>query len=539
MGRQFEPGRALEVTFPRYGSAYYIGGRLVLTAAHLLDEVGSDCCVRAKQSFGEVKANVVWKAQKSDIALIELPKSITLYSTFFGEVIFGKLPEATAGETLKFQMYGWPQWGWTRWDHGPAAGGRQVEGIIYLADTSPENLLVLEALRLPPEALSESGSNWEGSSGAAIICDGLVIAVQRQHQNPRRPASLEASPLWTIYSDEQWCGLLRQHGINPEPAIARLRIARFKTDRTIAETNLNLDQEAVIENAKWVDNVIVAGISLAGIIVLIKMFGGSEIEWQGIKLSTDFGWLFFTFFTLAHAYTSWLFNLSIRDLVERNSFAICRKTFDEITAIGGFFFRRLLPRTEVTGIIAGIKIVGMCSSDPTVFLAYSCAILLLAAIIPFEISNVYLFLFKIIIAFVIVIGNWMIGSNWVVNLSKLTIKSDSRRFGSRDSLTLAPLHFSSVYPTTIANSRNREVASIHLISTGVVTTWLIIPVFLISSYFGHGAIIIKTVTTLLSLILVYSLSRNLAKISYYGKVLSILSILVLSLTLFVLYWLWI
>jgi len=64
------------------------------------------------------------------------------------------------------------------------------------------------------------GSDWEGNSGAAIVCDGLVIGVQRQHQNPKRPASLEASPLWAVYSNEQWCGLLRKHGINPKPAIA-------------------------------------------------------------------------------------------------------------------------------------------------------------------------------------------------------------------------------------------------------------------------------------------------------------------------------
>ena len=226
MIREFKPERALEVIQPKYGSAYRIGGRLVLTAAHLLAEVGSVCCVRSKKSFGVTEAKVVWKASQTDIALIELPESI---DEACEALIFGLLPETNRGENLKFQMYGWPRWGRTQREGCSAAGGRQVEGKIYLADTSPDGLLVLEAQRLPPEPpprlSSEISSEWEGFSGAAIVCDGLVIAVQSQHQNPKRPASLEASPLWTIYSDEQWCGLLSQHGIDPKPETVRLDIS--------------------------------------------------------------------------------------------------------------------------------------------------------------------------------------------------------------------------------------------------------------------------------------------------------------------------
>ena len=99
--RQFEPSRAVEVIAPRYGSGCRIGGGLVLTAAHLLDHVGSDCEVRGKRSFGKEEAQVVWKAQGLDIALIELPAGIAGVEA----IMLGKLPEATAGEKLTFQMY--------------------------------------------------------------------------------------------------------------------------------------------------------------------------------------------------------------------------------------------------------------------------------------------------------------------------------------------------------------------------------------------------------------------------------------------------
>jgi len=226
MGRQFQPGRAIEVIAPKYGSGYQIGGRLALTAKHLLGEVGSDCRIRAKQSFGEVNAKVVWKAENADIALVELPESVPAVEP----VVFGLLPDGKTGEKLPFQMYGYPLWAQTKRDEGKsAAGGRQIEGIIYLADRSPDGLLVLEAQRLPPEA-TISESEWAGASGGAIVCDGLVVAVQSQHQNPNRPASLEAAPLWQVYEDEGWCELLERHGVNAEPAMAAIAQKRNEGD---------------------------------------------------------------------------------------------------------------------------------------------------------------------------------------------------------------------------------------------------------------------------------------------------------------------
>lgn len=231
MVRQFEPKRALGVKTkpkegePRYGSAYWIGGKLVLTAAHFLDGVGSECFIRSERAFGQVEAKVVWKAKNADIALIQLPDADSIPTC--EAVIFGKLPEVKTGEKLEFQMFGYPLWGSTKRENNQVApGGRHVDGLIHLADTSPDGLLVLKPNRVPSQeeikkatSREPPGSPWEGNSGAAIVCDGLVIAVQQQHQNPNNPESLEASPLWKIYDDEQWCELLRQHSINPEPAI--------------------------------------------------------------------------------------------------------------------------------------------------------------------------------------------------------------------------------------------------------------------------------------------------------------------------------
>jgi hypothetical protein len=233
--REFQPSRAVEVIVIRrksensYGTGYRIGGRLVLTAAHLLRDEDAECTVRDKQGFGKKNAKIVWKApQELDIALLELPKEVAGIEP----IALGQLPEGKAGENIWFQMYGYPGWGWVEGKQRSAASGLQVEGRIYLADTPPLLLRIDENLAseyLANKVISEVKgdsrkleSEWRGMSGAAVVCKGLVVAVQKQHPRPMQPNYVAATPLWTIYDNEQWYNLLKKHGINPKPEVVRL-----------------------------------------------------------------------------------------------------------------------------------------------------------------------------------------------------------------------------------------------------------------------------------------------------------------------------
>ncbi|WP_421657347.1 HEAT repeat domain-containing protein [Leptothermofonsia sp. ETS-13] len=263
--REFQPSRAVEVIVIRdtrdnskdsCGSGYRIGGRLVLTAAHLLDNVGSYCQVRDKRrSFGKQKAQVVWKAKCLDLALIELPEGVEGVEA----ITLGKLPEGKTGEKIAFQMYGYPGWGWTQRGQGSAASGLQVEGTIYLADTSPDSLLVLRIYENLASEYSEARviqaikansqepkSEWRGMSGAAVICDGLVVAVQTRHPRPMQPNHVEATPVGTVYADEQWRQLLKEYGINPEPEIVHLVSLEGQ-----AETDFQPYLQAILANEDY------------------------------------------------------------------------------------------------------------------------------------------------------------------------------------------------------------------------------------------------------------------------------------------------
>jgi energy-coupling factor transporter ATP-binding protein EcfA2 len=229
--RQFEPNRAIEVIFTRadstkvYGSGYCIGGGLVLTAKHLLKGgVGADCIVRwLKQDAGEgfeknkidSQARIAWMAQDHDIALVELRE---LLHNQVEPVVLGKLPKGKNGEEIEFRISGYPRLGVIE----GVAERLNFRGTINLGD-SVFWLRINEPLSSEYSKDSEQPrSEWEGMSGAAVICDGLVVGVQMRHQRPQQPNHVEAAPLWEIASDEQWCQLLKTHGINPEPELARL-----------------------------------------------------------------------------------------------------------------------------------------------------------------------------------------------------------------------------------------------------------------------------------------------------------------------------
>lgn len=255
--RYFERKRVVEVIFAKinstkiYGSGYRIGGGLVLTAAHPVDDgAGNHCEVRwfaQPLESGEEKdkvtspAKVVWRAQNCDIALIELPNAVEKLEP----IILGKLPEGEKGEKVTFQMSGYPRLGVIE----GVAQRLQYDGTIYLSDSAfwlrvsdPLNseFTASKIIQEITKGSQEKKSEWEGMSGAAVICDCWVVAVQKRHQRPMQPNHIEATPVSMVYGNEQWQQLLEKHGINPklETASARKEIKKlapleYKSPRSI------------------------------------------------------------------------------------------------------------------------------------------------------------------------------------------------------------------------------------------------------------------------------------------------------------------
>ena len=232
---QFQPDRALEIVAPKYGTAYRIGGRLLLTCRHLFDN-SNNCKVRFRSASNysdkqDIDAQVIWKAPDNiDIALVELPELPELVELpetvkICDAVSFGVLPDASSTQKVKFDFFGFPQFLRYAEDDKKYATGLHIEGIIDVANRAPNNRLVLNIKDSPDiqptdkqlERLEENQSPWEGTSGAAIVCNGLVIGVQSRHPIRDRRASLEAESLARVYDNPEWREILEKHDIDPEP----------------------------------------------------------------------------------------------------------------------------------------------------------------------------------------------------------------------------------------------------------------------------------------------------------------------------------
>ncbi|WP_249263494.1 NB-ARC domain-containing protein, partial [Microcystis aeruginosa] len=223
---QFQPDRALEIVAPKYGTAYRIGGRLLLTCRHLFDN-SNNCKVRFRSPSKysdkqDIDAKVIWKAPDNiDVALVELPETIETCNP----VGFGVLPDASSTQKVKFDCLGFPLFLRYVEDEIKYATGLHIEGTIDVANRVPHHRLLLNIKDSPNiqptdkqlERLAENQSPWEGTSGAAIVCNGLVIGVQSKQPIRDRPASLEAESLARVYDNPEWCEILEKHGLDPEP----------------------------------------------------------------------------------------------------------------------------------------------------------------------------------------------------------------------------------------------------------------------------------------------------------------------------------
>jgi tetratricopeptide (TPR) repeat protein len=229
---KYNPDRTVEVIVyrlrkpPTYGTGYRIGGRLILTVAHIFPEGTQEIAfIRSRMRnspegspWEEDEAPVIWCDNALDAALVLLPEKDLYHKP--EPVKLGYFPPELSGETLPFQMFGFPTWAITYdVDGSPKAEGRQIKGEIAVSDYSSRDLLVLEPSRV--------GDDWRGMSGAAVFCQGYLIGVQIEHQRADRPESLSAQSIEKLLQKPEFADLLQAHGFDPSlhPIPAPVKIA--------------------------------------------------------------------------------------------------------------------------------------------------------------------------------------------------------------------------------------------------------------------------------------------------------------------------
>lgn len=190
-------------------------------------------------------------------------------------------------------------------------------------------------------------------------------------------------------------------------------------------------QKSVVENAKWVDSILLAGFTVAGMTILVKLSGASEVSFREINFSTNSVWIVLAVLSIAHIYTAWLLSRSIHQLWSTKNEEKCLETFREVTSSGGLFVRGLEPRVAKTDSKSGTVFYKMRFDDPSAWAAHLFIIIAFASIVPYQSSKLLSILKYTFVAFFIIIINWQSASDWVIGLSELAIPHEKSTFLAR------------------------------------------------------------------------------------------------------------
>jgi hypothetical protein len=189
------PGRSPRY---RYGSGFVVGGRTVLTAAHVLVDAlevelrGSD-----KRTHPVLFARG-WIAdpERCDLALLELSEAQAEFS-WVGLAVID--PKACWGALVEScWSVGFPRFAEVTSKGWSVRKSAHVAGTIAPLSNLDDGLLSLQ-VRATPEDLPGDGplaeSAWSGMSGAPVFAGKLLVGVVAEHARRRGRSNITATPL--------------------------------------------------------------------------------------------------------------------------------------------------------------------------------------------------------------------------------------------------------------------------------------------------------------------------------------------------------
>lgn len=195
------------------GSGYAVGGRLVLTAAHIVcqdDRPSEAVRIRVNGSPDLLVGAVAWHRCDGvlDVALVEVTDGRWRAPRRARSVRWGRLvtrrPGALCEATGFPEVVATPQ----------ARETEQASGSINPLSLTKSGLMAL-AIDDPPQRVRASGSPWAGMSGAAVWCEGLLTGVVVEDPAGFDSRRLVALPVSAFADDVRFRTLIAQHTGRP------------------------------------------------------------------------------------------------------------------------------------------------------------------------------------------------------------------------------------------------------------------------------------------------------------------------------------
>ena len=185
----------------RYGSGFRLGGRLVLTAAHVVaGAAAAGITVRGPDKVphpARVVDALVGDPDTVDLALLELCEEAAELSSPPVAAVDRDAPVPVPVEGC--WAVGYPLFQEVRSAAGVVRETAQVWGMILPAENLVSGLLSLQVTSapraLPPRRETLGESQWSGMSGAAVLAGEQLIGVVSEHAPRRGESTITVTPL--------------------------------------------------------------------------------------------------------------------------------------------------------------------------------------------------------------------------------------------------------------------------------------------------------------------------------------------------------
>ena len=238
----------------RYGSGLLIGGRQVLTAAHVIDSADAVVVVNAdkRRLTADVSSALVGDQAHFDVAVLNVPEAPDLPTVPLARVD----RDVSSGELVINGCWavGYPEFQEVTRGDVPVRVAVQLRGCVPPLSglgEGAESLLTLQ-VTATPRALPDDGplgdSEWKGMSGAAVFAGTLLLGVITEHAQRRGVSDISFTALDRLFDPTAappdaaaWCArlgiptndklrALPVASTRPEPAYrATLRMYRGRT----------------------------------------------------------------------------------------------------------------------------------------------------------------------------------------------------------------------------------------------------------------------------------------------------------------------
>ena len=208
----------------RSGSGYLLGGRLVVSAAHVVCPGGHASlrvAVQVRVGTGPrlLAATVVWRHPdlEVDVALLEVIDSAWPTPVWRHPVRWGRLVTTRARQ--RCEATGFPKVTAT-----PSyRDSHTADGLVNPKTLVKASRYAMEVIN-PPAVPDPDGSRWAGMSGAGVLCNGLLTGIVVEDPAGFDSRRLVSIPVTACTSDPQFAELVAQH-VGAVPIVESVELA--------------------------------------------------------------------------------------------------------------------------------------------------------------------------------------------------------------------------------------------------------------------------------------------------------------------------